>query len=103
MRRVVTVVLVTTVGCLYALPGVADGCQSPAPPTAFPEPSTANERDILAAQDSVKKYLTDMEAVLKCMDAAHNDRARNLAVDDMREAAARFNTVLRAFRARQQT
>jgi hypothetical protein len=103
MRRIVTVVLAATVGCLYALPGVADGCQSPAPPTAFPEPSTANERDILAAQDSVKKYLTDMEAVLKCMDAAHNDRAHNLAVDDMRQVAAKFNTLLRAFRARQQT
>ena len=103
MRRVVTGALLAIVGALCALPCVADGCQSPAPPSAFPEPATANERDILAAQDSVKKYLTDMEAVLKCMDAAHNDRARNLAVDDMRQVAARFNTVLRAFRARQQT
>jgi hypothetical protein len=103
MRRVVTGALLATVGCLCAFPGVADVCQSPAPPTAFPEPSTANERDILAAQDSVKKYLMDMETVLKCMDAAHNDRAHNLAVDDMRQVAAKFNTVLRAFRARQQT
>jgi hypothetical protein len=103
MRRVVTVTLAAAVGCLCALPGVADMCQSPAPPSAFPEPSTATERDILAAQDSVKKYLTDMESVLKCMDAAHNDHARNLAVDDMQHVAAKFNTVLRAFRARQQT
>ena len=103
MRRVVTVAFLATVGCLCALRAVADGCQSPAPPTAFPEPATANERDILAAQDSVKKYLSDMETVLKCMDAAHSDRARNLAIDDMRQVAAKFNTVLKAFRARQQT
>jgi hypothetical protein len=101
MRRVLTIALIASVGGLSATPGVADGCRSPSAP-AVPEPSTASEHDILAAQDSVKKYLTDMEAVLKCMDAAHNDRARNLAVDDMRQVAAKFNGVLRAFRARQQ-
>jgi hypothetical protein len=103
MRSILTIALGATVGCLCALPSVADVCQSPAAPIVFPEPSTASERDILAAQDSVKQYLTDMEVVLKCMDAAHNDRARNLAVDDMRMVAAKFNTILRAYRARQQT
>jgi hypothetical protein len=103
MRRVVCVAVMSTAGCLWAMPGIAEVCQSPAPPAAFPEPATASENDILTAQNSVKKYLMDMEAVLKCMDDAHNDRAHNLAVDDMRQVAAKFNTVLRAYRARQQT
>src|SRR5579859_4846956 len=50
MRRIVTVVLLASAGCLCASPGFANVCQSPSPPTAFPEPATANERDILAAQ-----------------------------------------------------
>jgi hypothetical protein len=49
----------------------------------------------------MKQYLSDMESALKCMDAAHNDVAHNNAIDDMQKTAAKFNTVLRAFKARQ--
>jgi hypothetical protein len=44
-----------------------------------------------------------MEAALKCFDAEHNDTAHNTAVDDMQKTATKFNTVLRAFKARQKT
>jgi len=81
----------------------ADNCHAPSAPTNFPEPSTATEQDILAVQQSVKQYLTEVESALKCIDAAHNDRAHDMAVDDMQKTAAKFNTVLRAFRARQKT
>jgi hypothetical protein len=42
-----------------------------------------------------------MESVLKCVDAAHNDLAHNIAIDEMQKTAAKFNTVVRAYRSRQ--
>jgi hypothetical protein len=80
---------------------LAESCHGPSAPTSFPEPSTATEQDILAAQQSVKQYLSDMESALKCMDAEHNDTAHNNAVDDMQKVATKFNGVLRAYKARQ--
>ncbi len=101
MPRIPVVFLLATAGCVWAAPSFADACQTPAAPNTFPEPAKATEQDILAAQQSVKKYLTDMESVLKCMDAAHNDHGHNVAVDDMRDVATKFNTILKAYRARQ--
>jgi hypothetical protein len=101
MRGIVPLLILTAVGSLYATTGLADACHGPSAPSAFPDPSTATEQDILAAQQSVKQYLTEMEAVLKCMDSAHNDHAHDVAIDDMQKTAAKFNVVLRAFRSRQ--
>jgi hypothetical protein len=101
MRGIVPVLIFAAVGSLYATAGLADSCHGPSAPSAFPDPATATEQDILAAQQSVKQYLTDMESVLKCVDSAHNDRAHDAAIDDMQKTAAKFNTVLRAFKARQ--
>lgn len=101
MRGIVSVLIFAAVGSLYATAGLADGCHGPSAPSAFPDPATATEQDILAAQQSVKQYLTDMESVLKCVDAAHNDLAHNMAIDDMQKTAAKFNTVLRAYRSKQ--
>jgi hypothetical protein len=98
MRGIVAVLIFAAVGSLYATAGLADSCHGPSAPSAFPDPATATEQDILAAQQSVKQYLTDMESVLKCVDAAHNDLAHNTAIDDMQKTAAKFNTVLRAYR-----
>ncbi len=101
MNRFVSLLLFMSASSLYATAGMADGCHAPSAPSNFPEPATATEQAILAAQQSVKQYLTDMEATLKCVDAAHNDSAHNMAVDDMQKTAAKFNSVLRAYRARQ--
>jgi hypothetical protein len=101
MRGIGPIVILTAVGSLYAATGRADSCHGPNAPSTFPDPSTATEQEILAAQQSVKQYLTDMESVLKCMESAHNDGARDAAVDDMQKTAAKFNTVLRSFRSRQ--
>jgi hypothetical protein len=101
MRGIVPLLILTAVGSLYATTGLADSCHGPSAPSTFPDPSTATEQDILAAQQTVKKYLTDMESVLKCVDAAHNDLAHNVAIDDMQKTAAKFNTVLRAYRSKQ--
>src|SRR5216684_844399 len=103
MRRIVPLLIIASAGSLWTTAGLADNCHAPSAPTSFPEPSTATEQDILAVQQSVKQYLTEAESALKCIDAAHNDLAHNMAVDDMQKTAAKFNTVLRAFRARQKT
>jgi hypothetical protein len=101
MRGIVPVLIFAAVGSLYATVGLADSCHGPSAPSTFPDPATATEQDILAAQQSVKQYLTEMETVLKCVDSAHNDTAHNAAIDDMQRTATKFNTVLRAYRSKQ--
>jgi len=101
MRGILLVLILAAVGGLHATTGLAGTCNGPTAPTDFPDPSTATEKDILGAQQTVKQYLTDMESVLKCVDSAHNDRAHDAAVDDMQKIAAKFNTFLRAYRSRQ--
>jgi hypothetical protein len=101
MRGIVPLLILTAAGSLYATTGLADSCHGPSAPTTFPDPSTATAEEILAAQQSVKQYLTDMESLLKCVDAAHSDLAHNTAVDEMQRTAAKFNTVVRAYRSRQ--
>jgi hypothetical protein len=101
MRVIVPLLIFASAASLYSMTGFADSCHSPSPPSSFPEPSTATGDDILAVQQSIKQYLTEMELALKCLDAAHNDHARDAAVDDMRKTAAKYNVVLRSYRARQ--
>ena len=101
MRGIIPLLILATTGSLYAATGLADSCHGPSAPSTFPDPATATEQDILAAQQSVKHYLTEMESVLKCVDSAHNDTARNAAIDDMQRTATKFNTVLRAYRSKQ--
>jgi hypothetical protein len=99
--RGIAPLLILAAGSLYATTGLADSCHGPSAPSVFPDPSTATEQDILAAQQAVKQYLTDMESVLKCVDSVHNDSAHNAAIDDMQKIATKFNTVLRAYRSKQ--
>jgi hypothetical protein len=94
--------VVLIAGCFCAALSHADSCKGPTAPAGFPDSSTASEQDMLAAQQSVKKYLADMEDSLKCLNASHNESAYNHALDDMQKTAATFNTLLRAYRARQQ-
>jgi hypothetical protein len=103
MHRIVPVLVLASMGSLGATAVFADGCHGPSAPTNFPEPSTATEQDILSAQQSVKQYLSEMESAIKCIDAQHNDQAHNTAVDDMQKTATKFNSVLRAYKARQKT
>jgi hypothetical protein len=101
MSRTIACLIFAATAGLYANSGLADTCHGPSAPTSFPEPATATEQEIVAAQQSVKQYLSGMESALKCMDAEHNDVAHNTAIDDMQKTAAKFNSVLRAFKARQ--
>lgn len=101
MRRILAVLVFASTGVFCSTASFAGGCHAPSAPASFPDPSTATETDILAAQQAVKQYLTDMESALKCMDSEHNDSAHNTAVDDMQKTASKFNTVLRAFKSKQ--
>ena len=101
MHKIVPVLVLASMGSLGASAVLADSCHGPSAPINFPEPSTATAQDILSAQLSVKQYLSEMESALKCLDAQHNDQARNSAIDDMQKTATKFNSVLRAYKARQ--
>jgi hypothetical protein len=100
MPRIIGLLVLAAAAALYSTSGWADSCRGPTAPSNLPEASTATQEEILAAQQSVKQYLTDMELVLKCFDASHNTVAHNSAIDDMQRTALKFNTVLRAFKAR---
>ncbi len=102
MSKVAIVAAFTLVGCLCSAASRADICHSPSAPGGFPEAATASDAEILAAQQYVKKYLSDMEQSLKCLAETHNDSGYNHAVEDMQRIATSFNGLLRAYRARQQ-
>jgi hypothetical protein len=96
MRQIGPFVLVAVLAAFGATPSFAE-CRAPAAPDKFPEPQTATEENMVAAQQMVKSYLAEMETALKCMDNTRHDAA----LDDMKKVAAKFNTVLRAYRAKQ--
>jgi hypothetical protein len=102
MPKVALIAALAIVGCFGATASRADICHSPSAPNVFPEPATASDSEIVAAQLDVKKYLSDMEGSLKCLSATHDDSGYNHAVQDMQRIATTFNGVLRAYRARQQ-
>jgi hypothetical protein len=105
-----------------AFPAAAD-CTYPRAPNALPDGNTATMEQMVAGQQEVKKYMADMDAYLKCIDAdkgappadgatdeqkkeyARVEQMRvqkhNAAVGEMEAVAERFNAQLRAYRARQ--
>src|SRR5438552_13566262 len=101
MRLIIPALVFTLVSCLAASASFAGGCHGPNAPEVFPDASTASQADMVAAQQSVKQYLTEMESVLKCMETAHLEHAEKAAIEDMKNVAAKFNAVLRSYRARQ--
>ena len=99
MRSTLFAILVA--GGFLASTAMAGSCNSPAAPNSFPDAATASQADMLAAQQSVKDYLSQMEGVLKCTEASHDDRVHDIALEDMQKVAAKFNAVLKAYRAKQ--
>jgi hypothetical protein len=101
MRLFAPALILASVGTLLTSVSFADACHGPNAPENFPDAGSASQADMVAAQQSVKQYLTEMESVLKCMETAHQDRAHDVAIEDMKKVAAKFNAVLHAYRARQ--
>ena len=103
--RFVMVLAVTSAGTALA-------CDYP-PLVAIPDGETATMDELLAAQNSVREYMTAMEAYLACVnderEAAGEDAPadynaimvsrHNYAVSEMEAVAESFNEQVQAFRA----
>lgn len=88
-------------------------CEYP-PEVKIPDGATATQEQMAAAQATVKKYMTDMEAYMSCLDAEAAAipadqqtpeqkslvvKRHNAAVDAMESVAAAFNAQVKAFKA----
>jgi soluble cytochrome b562 len=104
-----------------AFPAYAD-CTYPRAPASLPDGNAASMEEMVAGQKDVKQYMADMDTYLKCLDGekaaplaegATEEQKKeyerveqirvqkhNAAVTEMEGVADRFNTQLRAFRAR---
>jgi len=80
--------------------GGANACDAPKEPGSLPDPATASEPDMVAAQANVKQYLTGMEARLKCLESTKDTDRYNDSVSQMQKVAGKFNAIVRAYRAR---
>ena len=100
MARSTTLSCLAVLGMLY-ITNASAGCESPSEPGFFPDPATASGPEMVSAQQSVKQYLSGMEARLKCLEAAKDTDHYNDSVSQMQKVAGKFNAVIRAYKARQ--
>lgn len=77
------------------------GCELPVEPAVLPDPAKATDAEMVSAQQTVKQYLGGMESRLKCLEAAKDTDKYNDSVVQMQKVASKFNSVVRAYRARQ--
>jgi len=105
----------------------AEDCTYPRAPGAIPDGNTATKEQMIASKNDVTRYNTEMNAYLDCMsrqiDAAtpkdpsklsKEEKAKSqaqvkvltekhdAAVDELHSVADRFNTQLKAYKAKQQ-
>ncbi len=107
------VLLVAAGAPAQSLTTLAPDCRAPQAPDV-PDGTTANEDELVAAQQRLKAFLADGDEYLKCLqnaEAALGDTimpeqqqvllgAYNSMVDTMQYAGTRFNEAVRAFKAR---
>lgn len=107
MNRVRTLCLALATG-LFALPALAD-CPAPVAPTKVPDGATAPESEMVSAMQTLKRYDTDVNTYVKCLDfeAKQNrltkdeqGRRQNAALDTLAGIAAKFNEQVRVFKAK---
>jgi hypothetical protein len=104
-----------------ASPAFAE-CTYPRAPASLPDGNVASMEEMVAGQQDVKQYMADMDTYLKCLEGTkapalpagtpadqkkEHERIEqirvqkhNAAVGEMESVAERFNTQLRAYRAR---
>ena len=94
-------------GC-FALPALAE-CTAPVAPTKVPDGSTAAEADMVTAMQTLKRYDTDVNTYVKCLEfeAKQNrlsrdeqTRRHNQAMDALTQIAAKFNEQVRLFKSK---
>ncbi len=89
-------------GQLVVSAAVAGSCVEPAAfNDAVPSGATATREAMLSAQRAIKAYDIAVKAFLDCLhDAGDGDTRGNAAVQKLDALAARFNTELKLFKAR---
>jgi len=107
MNRVRTLCLALVAGG-FALPAMAD-CTPPVAPTKVPDGATAAESEMIAAMQTLKRYDTDVNTYVKCLEfeakqnrLSKEEQARrhNAAMDSLTSIAAKFNEQVRIFKAK---
>ena len=92
----------------FALPAMAD-CTAPVAPTKIPDGTTAAEAEMVAAMQTLKRYDTDVNTYVKCLEfeakqnrLSREEQARrhNQAMDSLTQMAAKFNEQVRIFKAK---
>ena len=95
-------------GCAFALEASA-GCSLPPPPSKVPDGSMASEQEMVVAMQTLKRYNTDVNNYVKCLEFEANQnrlsrdeqaRQHNSAIDGLQSVAAKFNEQVRLFKAK---
>jgi hypothetical protein len=123
MNRIVrsSLFLALALAAAAVTPARAADCAYPRAPASMPDGNVASKDEMVAAMTEVKKYNAEMETYLACLDGdkktlpadATDDQKKefdrqeairvqkhNAAVDEMEAVTTKFNTQLKAFRAR---
>ena len=107
MNRVRTMCFALIAGS-FGLPAMAD-CTAPVAPTKIPDGTTAAEAEMVAAMQTLKRYDTDVNTYVKCLEfeakqnrLSREEQARrhNQAMDSLTQMAAKFNEQVRIFKAK---
>lgn len=107
MNRARTLCFALVAGC-FGLPALAD-CTAPVAPTKVPDGSTAPEAEMVAAMQTLKRYDTDVNTYMKCLEfeakqnrLSRDEQARrhNAAMESLTSIAAKFNEQVRVFKAK---
>lgn len=85
------------------------GCTLPPAPTKVPNGASASEPEMIAAMQTLKRYNTDVNNYVKCLEFEANqnrlsrveqERQHNAAIDGLQVVAAKFNEQVRLFKAK---
>ena len=96
------------VSVVSALPARAD-CMLPPPPSKIPDGTSASEREMVTAMQTLKQYDGDVNVYLKCLEfeerqkhipPGERDAKHNAAVSQLDTIAAKFNEQVRVFKAK---
>ena len=96
------------VASAFTLPAFAD-CALPTAPAKVPDGANAVEADMVAAMQTLKRYDTDVNTYVKCLEfeakqnrLSREEQARrhNQAMDSLTQTAAKFNEQVRVFKSK---
>jgi hypothetical protein len=96
------------VGVTLALPAYG-GCALPPAPSKVPDGSTASESEMVAAMQTLKRYNTDVNNYIKCLEFENRQnrlssdeqgRLHNATIDSLKLIADKFNEQVRVFKGR---